>query len=55
MEKETLFHELMHSAFGDSDLVSDEVEERLILLLSPRLMEILEHKKIRDYLFGGKK
>ena len=55
MEKETVMHEILHACFGDNDLVSDEIEEKLILAMSPRLMEVLDNKKIRDYLFGGKK
>ena len=55
MEKETVMHEILNACFEDNDLVSDEIEEKLILAMSPRLMEVQDNKKIRDYLFGGKK
>ena len=54
VEKETVLHEMLHVAFCDSVIISDEKQEEVIRLISPRLMEILGQQHIRDYLFSKK-
>lgn len=54
VEKETVFHELLHVSFCDSSIISDEKQEEVIRLISPRLMEIIGQQHIRDYLFSKK-
>ena len=63
IERETLFHELLHAALDDkvepiflfSDDQKMEVkEENLVRLLSPVMMDILcGNPKLCNYLFGG--
>ena len=64
IERETLFHELLHAALDDkidaifcfdNDRKIDDKEENLVRLLSPSLMQILSgNPKLQNYLFGRK-
>lgn len=55
VKKETLLHELMHVALDEYG-VDDEVEERLIRLLSPRMLEIFQRNpKLVEVIFGKEK
>ena len=58
VEKETLLHEILHVALEDKaeaifnlDEKVENKEENLIRLLSPSLMNILENKKLSNFLF----
>ena len=49
-KRETLMHELLHACFGDFDL-DDELEEKIILHISPILMDLLDNNpEVRNYL-----
>tara|TARA_Y100000389_G_C17351028_1_gene458475 strand:+ start:565 stop:993 length:429 start_codon:yes stop_codon:yes gene_type:complete len=37
--RETLLHELMHALLNDTHVVDEEVEEKLVRVLSPKLMD----------------
>lgn len=56
VNRETLFHEMMHIACDDSFLYvgekADELEERMIRILSPKIMQMLrDNKELSRYLF----
>ncbi len=54
-KQETLMHELLHACIGDFD-IEDDLEERLILHISPRLMDLLDNNRnILSYLVREKK
>ncbi len=64
IEKETLFHELLHAALDDKvesifmfadDQKIDVKEENMVRLISPVMMDILSsNDKLHKFLFGGK-
>lgn len=64
IEKETLFHELLHAALDDKvesifmfsdDQKIDVKEENMVRLISPVMMNILSsNDKLHKFLFGGK-
>ena len=62
IEKETLFHELLHVACEDKvesifqfDGNTNDKEENMIRLISPVLMQILnDNRQLSQFLFGGK-
>jgi hypothetical protein len=56
LNRETLFHELMHVACDDSYVFegdhADDLEERMIRILSPKLMQIFrDNPELSEYLF----
>lgn len=54
-KRETLMHELLHACFGDYD-IEPELEEKIILHLSPQLMDLLDNNEdVRNYLVREKK
>ena len=54
-KRETLMHELLHACVGDFEM-DEELEERLILHISPRLMDLLDNNaNVRNYLVNESK
>ena len=51
--KETLMHELLHVCFAHSGLnLKDNLEEKIVQTLSPRIMELFtKNKHLKKYLF----
>lgn len=59
MTKEVLFHELLHVAFDDSFAFegdnADDEEEKIVRILSPRLMQMFrDNPELSSYLFFNK-
>lgn len=51
--KETLFHECLHAVLCDTFVLDDETEEKLIRVLSPKLIALLSNnKQLTKYLFS---
>ncbi len=56
MQRETLFHELLHVALHDCGLVESDLEEKLIRVISPRVMQFMQdNPELVKVLFHGKK
>lgn len=56
LNRETLFHEILHVAFADSFVFegdkADDLEERAIRIISPRLIQIFrDNPDLSRYLF----
>jgi Zn-dependent peptidase ImmA (M78 family) len=59
VQRETLFHELLHVAFEDCPLIkhplpdSEDQEEYTIRYISPRIFEYLnDNKWLKEFIFG---
>lgn len=55
MEKETMFHELLHVVLHDIGFFPDQdTEEKFIRLLSPRLVQLLtDNQELTQYIFNS--
>jgi len=52
-KKETLLHEILHVCLEDSGHMDEALEEKVIRIISPRLIHILaENADLRDYILG---
>jgi len=52
VKKETLLHELLHVTLDDYS-IEDDLEEKIVRLLSPRIMELFKRNpKLLEVLFG---
>jgi len=50
--KETLLHECLHAVLKDTFIFNDEVEEKLVTMISPMLMSlIVDNPELKSYLF----
>ena len=50
--RETLLHECLHAILNDTFIIDDEVEEKIIRVLSPKIMQMMEdNKDLVDFLF----
>lgn len=60
IQRETLFHEILHVAFEDIPIFKfnyqgkeEELEEDIIRYISPKMVQLLQdNKKLRDFILG---
>ena len=50
--KETLLHECLHAILKDAYIIDEELEERLVTMISPLLMLLIkENTELKSFLF----
>ena len=64
VQRETLFHELIHASFAETPVIelikdledNEKIEEAIVRTLSPILLQVLlENQEVSDFILGNRK